>query len=140
MTGKVQSQPSSPDDVLLGDSGVYDFNHVPRIQLVKPNYSSVIPDEALFDIGLLQTGQHLSNSGLAMNFQYMNAQQYMLPQPKEDSLELEDYVQGLNDRFELPTDQLLPMTPRCSFEQGMNRISLFILRLTFIFRNAPTHG
>ena len=126
MTGKVKSQPSSPDDVLHGDSGVYDLNQVPRIQLVKPNYSSVISDESLFDLGILHSGQHLSHSSLAMNFQYTNAQQYMLPQVKEDSLELEDYVQGLNDRFELPTDQLLPMTPRCSFDQGASRISLFI--------------
>ena len=126
MTGRIQSQPSSPDDVLHGDSGVYDFNLVPRIQLVNPNYSSVISDETLFDLGLLHSGQHLSHSGLSVNLQYMNAQQYMLPQAKEESLELEDYVQGLNDRFELPTDQLLPMTPRCSFDQGMSRISLFI--------------
>ena len=127
MTGKVQSQPSSPDDVLHGDSGVYDFNHIPRLQVVKPSYSSVISDDTLFDLGILQGGQNLSHSGLAMNFQYLNAQQYMLPQAKEESLELEDYVQGLNDRFELPTDQLLQMTPRCSFDQSTSRISLFIL-------------
>ena len=38
----------------------------------------------------------------------------MLQHSKDEMLELEDYVQGLNDRFELPGDQL--MTPRCSFE------------------------
>ena len=86
MTGKVQSQPSSPDDVLLGDSGVFDFSHVPRIQLVKPNYSSMISDETLFDLGILHSGQHLSHSGLSMNLQYVNTQQYVLPQAKEDSL------------------------------------------------------
>lgn len=129
---KVQSRTSSPDDLLHGDSGIYDFHHVPRIQLVKPSYSSVISDEALFDLGNLNNNgqQLLSQSGLPMNLQYLSAQQYMLPPGKDDSLELEDYVQGLNDRFDLPSDQLLPMTPRCSFSQGTISPAFFsLLRL-----------
>jgi len=129
---KVQSRTSSPDDLLRGDSGVYDFNHIPRVQLVKPSYSSVISDETLFDLSNLNNNgqQFLSQSGLPINLQYLSAQQYMLPQAKDDSLELEDYVQGLNDRFDLPSDQLLPMTPRCSFDQGNTSSAFFsLLRL-----------
>jgi hypothetical protein len=129
---KVQSRTSSPDDLLRGDSGVYDFNHVPRIQLVKPSYSSVLSDDTLFDLGNLNNNgqQLLSQSSLPINLQYLSAQQYLSPQGKDDSLELEDYVQGLNDRFELPGDQLLPMTPRCSFDQGNTDSAFFsLLRL-----------
>jgi hypothetical protein len=112
----LSSRPTSPDDFFNGE-GIYDFGTGPgpRIQLMKPSYPSNISDEALFDLGILQCGQ--PQNGLALNLQYLTPQQYMLPQQgKEDSLELEDYVQGLNDRFELPGDQILPMTPRCSFE------------------------
>lgn len=117
------SRASSPEDLLNGgDLGVFDLGgaHVPRINLTKPSYTTTsISDDTLFDLGILNGGQNLAHSGLALNFPYMTApQQYILQPGKEESLELEDYVQGLNDRFDLPGDQLLPMTPRCSFEQG----------------------
>jgi hypothetical protein len=129
MTGHnrgLQSRASSPDDLLNADSAVYDLSsgHVPRIQLVKPNYQH-LSDETLFDLGILNGCQPLTQSGLALNLQYMTPQQYLLPPGKEESLELEDYVQGLNDRFDLPSDQLLPMTPRYSFDQGGNFYSWF---------------
>lgn len=106
------------DNLFNTDHRVYEFDagSDPRLQLVKPSYPG-IQDETVFDLGMLQTGQPLSHSGLALNLQYLG-QQYLIPQNKEDSLELEDYVQGLNDRFEIPNDQMLPMTPRCSFDQG----------------------
>jgi hypothetical protein len=112
------SRPTSPDDFLNSDPSLFDFatGPAPRIQLVKPSYQTV-SDETLYDLGILQGGQHLNQSGLALNLQYLTPQQYMMPH-KEESLELEDYVQGLNDRFELPGDQMLPMTPRASFDQG----------------------
>jgi hypothetical protein len=112
------SRPTSPDDFLNGDASFYDFasGSIPRLQLVKPSYQT-ISDETLYDLGILQPSAPLNQSGLALNLQYLTPQQYMMPH-KEDSLELEDYVQGLNDRFELPSDQILPMTPRASFDQG----------------------
>jgi hypothetical protein len=112
------SRPTSPDDFLGADPSLFDYPTAatPQIQLVKPSYQTV-SDETLYDLGILQGSQQLSHSGLALNLQYLTPQQYMMPN-KEESLELEDYVQGLNDRFELPSDQILPMTPRASFDQG----------------------
>jgi len=122
---ELPSRASTPEDLLNGDQGVFDLGggHVPRINLIKPSYTTTaISDDSLFDLGILNGGQNLSHAGLALNFPYMTPQQYVLQPGKEESLELEDYVQGLNDRFDLPTDQLLPMTPRCSFEQGKPRL------------------
>jgi hypothetical protein len=118
MTGKMHSRPPTPDDPFHGDSSVFnDFDPVPRI--VKSGYQTVISNEAIFDLNISHNGQQMPQSAFSTNnYQYMSPQQYMLPQGKDDSLELEDYVQGLNDRFELPSDQLHSMTPRCSFEQG----------------------
>jgi len=118
---ELSSRASTPEDLLSGDQGVFELGggHVPRINLIKPSYTTTaISDDTLFDLGILNGGQNLAHTGLALNFPYMTPQQYILQPGKEESLELEDYVQGLNDRFDLPGDQLLPMTPRCSFEQG----------------------
>ena len=116
------SRASTPEEFLNGDQGIFDLGgggHVPRINLIKPSYTTTaISDDTLFDLGILNGGQNFAHAGLALNFPYMTPQQYTLQPGKEESLELEDYVQGLNDRFDLPSDQLLPMTPRCSFEQG----------------------
>ena len=111
-----QSRQSSPDELLNGSNvSLFEFGQVPRIQLVKPSFS--LSDDTLFDLGILHGNQQLQQSAMPANLQYVGPQQYMLPQGKDDTLEeLEDYVQGLNDRFDLPGDQL--MTPRCSFEQG----------------------
>jgi hypothetical protein len=121
------SQPSSPDELSNGDASLFDLtsSSVPRVQHVKPSYSSVISDESLFDLGNLNGGQQLSQSSLTLNLQYVTPQQYMMPPAKEESLELEDYVQGLNDRFDLPADQFLPITPRCSYEQGKALFSIY---------------
>jgi hypothetical protein len=118
-----RSQSASPDSLLRGDNSVFDLNSGQRIQLVKPSYHSVLSDETLFDLGILNGNQAIPQTGLAMNLSYMSSQQFMMQQAKEDSLELEDYVQGLNDRFDLPSDQILPMTPRCSFDQGISYIA-----------------
>jgi len=115
---QTESRQSSPEDLLNGESPPYDSNSVPQLQLVKPSYQSAVTDETLFDLGLLNGTHNLSHPGLAMNLQFVGPQQYLLPPQKDESSELEDYVQGLNDRFDLPSDQLLPMTPRCSFDQG----------------------
>jgi hypothetical protein len=113
-----ESYSPQSDDLFNTDHSVFELGNGlgPRIQLVKPSYPA-IPDETLYELGILQPGQTLNHPGQALNLQYLGHQQYMLPQNKEESLELEDYVQGLNDRFELPNDQI-PMTPRCSFDQG----------------------
>jgi hypothetical protein len=98
---------------------LFEYGQVPRIQLVKPSFS--LSDDTLFDLGILHSNQQLQQSAMPANLQYVGPQQYMLPQAKDDTLEeLEDYVQGLNDRFDLPSDQL--MTPRCSFEQGTTNL------------------
>src|SRR5436190_19400390 len=125
MTAKIQSRGSSPDELFQGD---YDFNnHALQMPLIKQNnYSSQLQEENLFDLGIMQ--QHVLPSGPGTNLQYINSQQDMLPQVKEGSLDLDDYVQRLNDRFDLPHDQLLPMTPCHSFDQGnrhKTRISYF---------------
>ena len=116
---ELRSRQSSPDDFFYTDSSVFDFlSNVPRIQLVKPTYQNMTSDETLLDLGILSSNQPVAQANQASNVSYLNTPQFLLPQGKEDSVELEDYVQGLNDRFDLADDPLLPMTPRCSFEQG----------------------
>jgi len=138
MAAQVQlsSRQQTPEDLLNTDASPYDFasTPVPHIQIKsvaqqqqqQPQY---VLDETLFDLGILQPTQPGAHSGLALNLSYANHQQYGIPQVKEDSLELEDYIQGLNDRFELQTDpNMLPVTPRASFDQGQYFESNAILK------------
>jgi len=117
MAGKsqepTQSRQSSPDELLNG-SGLspFEFSQVPRIQVVKPSFS--LSDNTFLDLGIMNGNQQLQQTAMPSSLQFVGPQQYMLQHSKDEMLELEDYVQGLNDRFELPGDQL--MTPRCSFE------------------------
>ena len=107
------SRQSSPDELLNNSNlSLFEFTQVPRIQVVKPSFS--LSDDPLLDLGMLNGNQQLHQTGMPSGLQFVGPQQYMLQQSKDETLELEDYVQGLNDRFELPGDQL--MTPRCSFE------------------------
>jgi hypothetical protein len=120
MAGRL-SQPhsrySSPDDTFNADP-VFDLSaaSVPRIQLVKPSYPHGPLEDSLFTFGALNAGQTLAPPNLAMHLQYIQPQMVLLAQMKEDSVELEDYVQGLNNRFDMPNEDILPMTPRCSFD------------------------
>lgn len=125
MAAQVQlsSGRQTPEDYLNADPSSYDFasSAVPQIH-VKPasHQPQYVLDETLYDLAISQPAQQLvPPSGLALNLSYPTAQQYGLAQFKEDSSELEEYIQGLNDRFELPIDQnILPITPRPSFDQG----------------------
>jgi hypothetical protein len=109
-----QSRQSSPDEPVNSSStSLFEFSQVPQIQVVKPSFS--LSDDILFNLGMLN-GNQQPQTVVPSALQFVGAQQYMLQNPKDETLELEDYVQGLTDRFELPSHQL--MTPRRSFEQG----------------------
>src|SRR5579862_8388857 len=132
---RFSSRQQTPDEILNADQSSYDFTSssaVPQIH-VKPahqQHPQYVLEDTLYDLGILQPTQSVSQSGLALNLSYPTAQQFGLAQLKEDSLELEDYIQGLNDRFELQTDQsVIPITPRASFDQGQSFQNNFILKL-----------
>jgi hypothetical protein len=123
MTAQVRlaSRPTSPEDYLLnGDHSVYEnfsATSFPQFQIKQTGYAL---DDTLFDLSIYHTPQssqqHLS--GLALNLSYPVAAQFSLPNVKEETQELEDYIQGLNERFELPVEDSIPLTPRTSLDQG----------------------
>jgi len=127
----LRSNSSSPlNDLSSQASSVFDISgassqNAARSQLGAKQMYHAMMDESLLDLGIMSS-QQMVNAGLALHVPFSSnaGVHYMgLHQQQEDSSELEDYVQGLNDRFELPTDQILPMTPRCSFDQGTSFLS-----------------
>src|SRR5947207_1443053 len=115
------SRPTSPDDFLLNEhESSYEFAALSFPQLLKqPPYTV---DDSIYDLAIFSIPQTTSqnNPGLALNLSFPVSQHFHLPNVKEETQELEDYIQGLNDRFELPTENLLPITPRLSFDQGLH--------------------